>query len=232
LRRGVLLNSLLCGPPCLVGAIFVELDNFEGAELGARIFQVCEHDVCLAGRLQDRLHAAIAVDAAFSGTDEDGTQPESRFRVGCVLTCGALIHGFGDEGENPLPQGLPKRPDREAGWLAQPDDNRSGRVGARVEKNSAGSDPARIKPQLTPLPEPRTECPVQPRFRAGESIAGVMTDEDGKSCEGKVPVNHAQVYLVTLQPILRRAHPRLITLSPTVPRRRGRGGLDRTNKAK
>src|SRR5208282_526583 len=124
LENRVVLDRLLYGPPCLVGASFVEFDNFEGAEPGARILHSGEHRIRLTRRLQEHLNATVAIDSAFAGADEKGTQPEPRPRVGCVRTCGALVQSFGHEGENSLPQGFPKRADREAGRLAEPDDNR------------------------------------------------------------------------------------------------------------
>src|SRR5208282_3845889 len=91
LQNGVALDRLFREAPCLVSAIFIELNDFDGPKPGARVHQSREYCVRLARRLQERVQAARAVDAAFSGADKQRTEPQPRLRLRRVRTLAALV---------------------------------------------------------------------------------------------------------------------------------------------
>ena len=200
LQNRVALDRLFREAPCLVSAIFIELDDFEGTEPGARILAVRRasrspgsspagapaRSCCGRCRLPRRRQA-------------ERTQPQPLLRVVGAALSQPWSSVSATKARIPCRRVSRSAPiERSAGW---PSPTTTAPRGLEFESRriGAGADPARVQAQLAPLGEPRAERPVQPRFRAGESVAAVVADEHRKSRERQVPMDDGEFNPVVLQ---------------------------------
>jgi hypothetical protein len=161
--------------------------------------QAGEHCVRLARRLEQRLHAAVAVDATVAGPDQKGAQSQRLLRARSACAATDRAQRLHDIGKQTLPQRFPQRPDRKVCGLAKADDHGPPGLAVRIEKDSVQANPAGVETKLPSLGKAELERAVQPRFRPGKSVAAVVADEHGKSRERQVPMNDGNFNSVILR---------------------------------